>query len=80
MVVSIALLVAIYFVSTDNLLLTVFLALFPVKIVGAIAMTWERGGGAMSDLLGGLIFGQVIVVAVLTVLWLSYSQITSGRS
>jgi hypothetical protein len=70
LVLTVIVLVGVYFLQQSNALVAGFVAVAPVKIIAASSMTLEDGGlDRLREALGGMLIGQFVWGLVLLALW-----------
>lgn len=73
LVITVLLLIAVFFVQQWYPLLAGLLAVTPVKILATLIMTFEGGGvERLHEAIGGMLIGQLVWGAVLLAAWLSF--------
>lgn len=72
LVLTMMILVGVYFLQTEHPLLAGFAAVAPVKIVAISFMSYEEGGlHNLHEVIGGMLIGQVAWGAVLLAVWVA---------
>ena len=72
LVLTLLVLIAIFFIQQSYPLLAGILAVAPVKIIATAVMTYEDGGTArLHDAIGGMLIGQVAWGILLLAAWIA---------
>jgi uncharacterized membrane protein (GlpM family) len=72
LVLTVLVLLAVYFVQQTHPFLAGILAVAPVKIIGTSFIAYEEGGiSELHEAMTGMLFAQVAVAVVLLVAWLA---------
>jgi hypothetical protein len=72
LILTVLVLIAVYFVQQWHPFLAGILAVTPVKILATSMMTLEEGGAErLHEAIGGMLIGQVTWGAILLVVWLT---------
>jgi hypothetical protein len=73
LVLTVLILVAVYFLQQGHPLLAGVLAVAPVKVIATSLIVYEEGGAArLHDALTGMLLAQVALAAILFAAWLAF--------